>query len=284
MKKKVLNNGSYDIYINENEVIREVNKEVNKDIDRKFNDIDKEVGFVIACHGLKSSKDMEVFNVLSECLGKKNIGFISFDFPGHGDSKVSGEYLNEENSLKDIDCVFQYGIKKYGGKAGFIGTSYGSEMIWKYTKLKEGSNLISSLVLMNTAVTHKYVIEYFLNGRVEEILEKGYAVIGNKDPLVITKDYYEGLVNEEVYKNDVDPLVKKIFIHGDADKMAPIEYVRELSSKLDSKLYEFEKEGHVFGEEASKKAANIACEFLSEEVGRNYELPKRLWCIIHLFL
>ena len=72
-------------YININEYIPEKMKKV-----------------IIAVHGFGGDKESTVIVALANELNKYNIGLVCFDFPGHGQSEVDGNYFTVENSINDF--------------------------------------------------------------------------------------------------------------------------------------------------------------------------------------
>lgn len=243
MKKYKINNGTYDIYINEYEA--------------------KGDRFVIGCHGLKSSKDIRHFHLIGEELNRRNIAFLTFDFVGHGESKASGENLNNSSSLQDLLLVFKEGHRKYKGACGLLGTSYGSEMVWEFAYDIRELKIVKKIVALNAAIKRDKVIEKFLGEKVKEIDEKGFTIIGKSKPLIITEDYLEGLRHHEIYggpREDID----RIFIHGTHDPIAPYDDVVDFTKKNNFKLYSLEDEGHVFSPLGEEISSRIIGDFMDD--------------------
>ena len=65
------------------------NNRINTFENMPTNELEK---IVIYCHGLGSDKSL--VNRFSKDLLNKNIGVVSFDFPGHGDDKTDFSFFN----------------------------------------------------------------------------------------------------------------------------------------------------------------------------------------------
>lgn len=223
-------------YININEYIPEEMKKV-----------------IIAVHGFGGDKESTVIVALANELNKYNIGLVCFDFPGHGQSEVDGNYFTVENSINDLNEVEKYVKEKYKLPIGIFATSYGGYI----TLLNIGKNKkeYSDVILRCPAIDMFNIFKKnILNISEEEFKQKGFCELGYDRKINIIYKYFEELEKNNI-KKIVDSLtIPIVIIHGTEDDLAPIEDSIELEEKFKEyvmleKVYgadhRFKKEGEL---------------------------------------
>lgn len=223
-------------YININEYIPEEMKKV-----------------IIAVHGFGGDKESTVIVALANELNKYDIGLICFDFPGHGQSEVDGNYFTVENSINDLNEVEKYVREKYKLPIGIFATSYGGYIT--LLNISKNKKEYSDVILRCPAIDMFNIFrKNILNISEEEFIQKGFCELGYERKINIIYEYFEELEKNNV-KEIVDSLtIPIVIIHGTEDDMAPIEDSIELEEKFKEyvvleKVYgadhRFKKEGEL---------------------------------------
>lgn len=228
---------------------------------------------IIACHGFCGSKDSGAIEMLAMSLTKYNIGVFSMDFPGHGKSETDGKDFRVENCIDDLNTFEKYIVNEYPNtEIGFFSTSYGA-----YTTLlklardyeKESiENKYKKIVLRCPAINMKgSFVDDILEGKLEEFLAAGVQECGYKRMIDIYKEYYEDLVENDVFEK-YHAKQNILIIHGTADTTAPIIHSRRFKQDNEPyvKIIEIEGAGHRFLENnALEKVIEYATEYILAE-------------------
>ncbi len=110
---------------------------------------------VIYCHGLGSNR-LWASRFYDE-LFKKNIGIISFDFPGHGDDKASFKDFTLQLCITYLDSVINYAKDNYNAPIYLFGSSFGGYVI--LNKLINSNKSICKTILMCPAINFCQIVE-----------------------------------------------------------------------------------------------------------------------------
>ena len=176
---------------------------------------------IIACHGFGGDKRSSAIIALAKSLTNFDIGVVAFDFPGHGISKADGYYYTVENCISDIDDVEQYIKNSFKNiEVGFFATSFGAYVT--LLKINKSNNIYDSVVLRCPAIDMRKVFENnILKMPINEFLENGKCTLGFERKIIITKEYYDSLVKNDIFKI-YNKNNKILIIHGTEDITAPI--------------------------------------------------------------
>ena len=202
---------------------------------------------IIACHGFGGDKKSSAIIALARSLTSFGISVITFDFPGHGMSKTDGYYYTVENCINDIDDVEQYIKNNFENiEIGIFATSFGAYVT--LLKINKSNDRYNSIILRCPAINMKKVFEdSLLKMPINEFLEKGKCILGFERKIIITKEFYEELVINDIFKiyNNNN---KILIIHGTEDTTAPIEDSIKFQRmfKNNVKLYEIKGADHRF--------------------------------------
>ena len=202
---------------------------------------------IIACHGFGGDKKSSAIINLAKSLTNYSIGVITFDFPGHGISNTNGYNYKVENCINDINDVENYIEEKFNNiEVGFFATSYGAYVV--LLKINEGTKTYNSIVLRCPALNMRKIFEEnILKIPLNEFLEKEKCILGFERNIIITKEYYEELTKNDLFKvyNKKDNI---LIIHGTLDDMAPIEDSIKFQKKFSKniKLYMVKGADHRF--------------------------------------
>jgi hypothetical protein len=201
---------------------------------------------VIISHGLGSSKESPTALALMERLCLYGVGGISYDFPGHGESPVSGNEFLIENCINDLAAVESH-VRSLLPEAEIVyfSSSFGAyiNLIYLAKTTPEGKKAF----LRSAAVDLPRV---FKDNETPEILaeleERGYFLLGDDcfRPLRITKEFCDELGNNDVFTFDRLGGFSMSMVHGSEDETVPLEHVKRFSNKFNAVLKVVEDGNH----------------------------------------
>ena len=186
---------------------------------------------VIFGHGFgghRDNKAAERFAV--KLLAKhKDAGFITFDWPGHGDDG------RKNLTLSDCDLylrlVIEYAKEELGAEEIYgYATSFGGYLFLKY--IAEHGNPFRRLALRCPAVNmYESLCSRIMTGGNMENIEKGKpALVGFDRKIRITKEFLEELREADIRKNEYYDYADDILIvHGTKDEIIPFEDSRRFA-------------------------------------------------------
>lgn len=233
-------------------------------------DTDKLEKIIIACHGFCGSKNSGTIQMLAESLTKYDIGVVSMDFPGHGESETDGKNFRVDNCINDLTTFEEYIREKYPNvEIGYFSTSYGGYItLLKLARDFEKDkieNKYNKIILRCPAISMKTsFVDDILEGKLEEFLTAGVQECGYKRMIDIYKEYYEDLIEYDVFEK-YHAKQNVLIIHGNADTTAPIKFSRRFKDENEPyvKLIEIEGAGHRFLENNSiEKVIEYATEYI----------------------
>lgn len=187
----------------------------NTDIDKNNDKI------YIFLHGLGGNQRRPAVLKVIETLEKIGIGAITFDFVGHGESKVDFNKFSIQNCVDDLNDVIKYVKTNYPNKKiGLFGTSMGGHIILK--DLLKNNIKVDSIVLKSPAID--------IFGAVQNL--KPYFDIDKKSknfvlPLLKNFEFNEIILNDfinstkELLKSQNKINAKTLIIQGQKDDIAP---------------------------------------------------------------
>lgn len=192
---------------------------------------------VIYCHGLGSDKSL--VNRFSEDLLNKNIGVVSFDFPGHGDDKTDFSFFNLSLCIEYLEEVIKYVKDKYNVPICLFGSSFGGFVI--LNRLIRRNNDKDKTILMCPAINFCEIME----------LKSGISI-----DYFDTNEFMPLYNNIEIYKDSYlefkngDKKIRKAnfrnisIIQGMMDKTVSYDDIREFCLRNNLELVTIEKGKH----------------------------------------
>lgn len=219
---------------------------------------------IIACHGFGGDKNSSAIISLVKHLIPLNIGVIAFDFPGHGISKTSGYDFTLENCINDVNKIERYIENNFNNiEIGFFATSFGAYVL--LLKLSRYRKIYNSIVLRCPAINMKTIFEEsILKIDIKDFLNKGECELGYERKIIITKNFYNELVENDIF-NIYDTSNKICIIHGTKDNIAPIKDSIKFQEKFKDrvKLYKIIGADHRFKKEGElEEVINIATNYI----------------------
>ncbi len=176
-------------------------------------------GFIIA-HGFTSNKDRIRFIKIAQTLAEKGWVVLRFDFGGCGESQE--REILVKSQVDDLKSAMKLMQKRGISWLGLIGESLGGLT----TILAYEPDIVKTLVLLAPVTKAKRTLNE--NKYQQQFKKYGFAFF-EKDgrKFKISKEYLE-----ERLKVDQRRILSKIecptlIVHGDADKIVPIEHSKE---------------------------------------------------------
>lgn len=214
---------------------------------------------VIICHGYGGSMDARTVDSLAPSLYDKGIGTVAFNWPGHGNSMMSGKWFTVKNCLRDLDSVYEYICEKYPQtKIYLMGTSYGAYIALLYNSIYAKN--IDKLVAKSCALDMKDIFEKKLIGDDLKQL-KNYGSILVEDierPLTITEEYYAELIKYNAVSEFNPGRTDMLFIHGSDDEIAPYYVIKEFCDENKLALETISGADHFFSNDNHLSICNNA--------------------------
>lgn len=179
---------------------------------------------LIAAHGFSSSKGSPTVKMLMKELPKHGIGVIAFDFPGHGESPVDGNWLTVDNCIEDLRAVEDF-IRKENPDAQicYFGSSFGAYITLHYLMKYHAKG---ARAFLRSAAVNMHEIFLELTEAQREALDScGYFIDDyGVRPLKVTKALIDDLKRHDLFERFTVDDAKLKMIHGTADD--DIEYGR----------------------------------------------------------
>ena len=201
------------------------------DINCNFYVNDNNKKIYIFLHGLGGYQKMPAVLKVIDALKELNIGAITFDFVGHGESEVDFKNFSIQKCIDDLNDVLSYVVKKYPTKKiGLFGTSLGAHIILR--NLSQNTLQVDSLILKSPAINIFNAIQNL----------KPYFNIkkdSNSFVLPLLKDFKIDINKMLDFKKSSDILfqsqknisTKTLIVQGKKDDIAPYETVIDFIEK-----------------------------------------------------
>ena len=109
---------------------------------------------IVAMHGFCGDTESSCISALEKRALELNIGLITFDWAGHGESEATGEQLTINNCMADIDSIIEH-VKESHPEAKLVAfsTSFGGYLTLLY--LRNHETVFDQVILRSPAI-HMY--------------------------------------------------------------------------------------------------------------------------------
>ena len=181
----------------------------------------------VVVHGLGSSKNGFMAEMMLDKLPLSGIGAIAFDLPAHGESKVEGEFLRIDNCLDDFAAVeARAGVLAPKAEIVYFASSFGAYITLIYLAGREPGK--RRAFLRSAAVSMPLFIGRRLTPEQRVCLESAGELVIHKEQygyfrdLKITKGYCDDLGSHDVFAIWREGLAELRMIHGEADDKIPL--------------------------------------------------------------
>jgi dipeptidyl aminopeptidase/acylaminoacyl peptidase len=101
--------------------------------------------FVVACHGLGSSKESEKLQMLGDVLPAAGIALARFDFRGCGESSGVEEETTIASRIEDVETVLAFlaAHPAFDGRFGLLGSSLGGFVVLHVAARRPGVPVVT---------------------------------------------------------------------------------------------------------------------------------------------
>ena len=205
---------------------------------------------VIISHGFGSSKESPTAMTLAETLTSRGMGAFAYDFPGHGESPVSGEMLRIESCLDDLAAVEAH-VRTLAPQAEimYFSSSFGAYINLIY--LAKRSHAGSRSFLRSAAVNMPGIFRERETPEItKQLEEQGYFImdLDYVRPLKVTREFCHDLASNDVFSLYKQGIIKSrtqiAMIHGEADETASVKDARCFASQSGADLLIVEGGSH----------------------------------------
>lgn len=228
---------------------------------------DKTKPIIVLCHGFSASKQSTTYLRFEEILNSKQISTLRFDFYGHGESDGKFEDITISEAVDDTLQAINF-VKNLGyTKIGLFGSSFGG-----IASIMAASNSKDIFVLaLKSPVSNdmeKMLAERRTQGP-EAWKKKGYLNYTNAtsgEKLRLNYSFYVDAQHINGYKVAKKIEVPTIIVHGDEDKIVPIEQsIKTASIIKDCRLDVIKGANHFYSKpEDFEKMLELISEFIFE--------------------
>ena len=230
---------------------------------------------VVFFHGFMSNMIGVKPNTIQRFCSKKKIGFIKFEYSGHG--KSSGKFI-EGNISKWTNEAKQL-IKaktKNKKKLIFIGSSMGSWIALKLSKIFCRQLIGFVGIASAPEFTEKIMWKNFSKKIKKTILKNNiyYLYSDYESPYPITKNLIMDGRKNKVLNKKIDVEIPIVLFHGLRDKLVPLKFSREvfgLFKTTNKKIVKIKDGDHSL---SRKKDLKKICSELSKMISNNLIISK----------
>ena len=190
---------------------------------------------VLGVHGFAGDKESSMLRFLAEDLTRKNAALISFDFPGHGNSPLSGDFLTIENCVSDLKFMIRYCMEQFPlAEHCLFATSFGG-----FIALLSNETLLLNhyrAVLRAPAVNMPELFLPMIGLSKEEYRLRNRVNCGfpGEREILVPFAFYEELQNYDLSALDYLPM-HYLVIHGEKDDLVPYAAVRQFCETINNR-------------------------------------------------
>ncbi len=221
--------------------------------------------FIVFLHGFMSDMEGEKPQAFKKYATKKNLGFLSLEYSGHG--KSSGKFIdgNITKWSKDTKILIKKVIKK--NNFIFIGSSMGA---WIALNLfKYFQNQIKGFIGIGSAPEFitRIMWKKFNKKIKKEIINKGICNVKHGEyEYPITNQLIKDGRKNKVLSKKINLPIQVTMMHGDKDEVVPTSFSRKvlkIFSKANKKLLIIKNANHSL---SSKKNLKLIIKELNKMV------------------
>lgn len=224
----------------------------------------------IICHGFSSHKNKTALKSLEKDFLKNKIGFLRFDFYGHGESEGKFENITLSEAVDDVQQAIKLVKNKYKkDKIALIGTSFGGcaaivasgksknlKVLALKAPVSDHLGKIIYKARKNSAFSPK---TWKKKGFIEYLNFKGEKLKLNYNFFLDAKKIIEYKLAEKIK-------VPTLIIHGDKDDVVPVAQSKKLNQIIkQSELIIIKGEKHNF----SKKGEVLVKKYIKSFIIKN---------------
>ncbi len=220
---------------------------------------------IIQLHGYPSDSHGS-HKEYAEAISEEGINSLRYDMRGCGESSGGFKELTLTKAYEDLKEIIKWAEQKGYEVTGLLGSSFGGAVA---IKTASENKKIKKLILLAPAPDLTDPTEWEPHTTLEEWKKKGYYEMpwepeGTKK---IPYEFYEDAKKHDLYEEAKKITAKTIIIHGDNDKIVPVDQAKKLKEKIkNAKEIILKGAGHDLRINGTKKEAiRIIKENLKEE-------------------
>lgn len=201
---------------------------------------DKKKPIIALCHGFSTSKDGNTYTRLEKILNDNEISIFRFDLFGHGESDGKLEEITISEAVDDVLNAIRF-LKESGyKKIGLLGSSFGG-MASILAVLKRDDIYI--MALKSPVSDYQSLLMLRDKEEIDSWEQKGFihftSIYGEK--IKLNYSFFEDAIKANVYESADEIKLPTLIVHGDKDKIVPIEQSKKTASLIENCMLEIIK-------------------------------------------
>ena len=184
---------------------------------------------VVFFHGFMSDMVGEKPNTIQKFCTKKRIGFIKFEYSGHGKSSEKFTEGNISKWTNDAKQLIKAKIKSKK-KLIFIGSSMGSWIVLNLFK-NFHSQLIGFIGIASAPEFTEEIMWKKFSKKIKKIILKNkiyYLENDYENPYPITKNLIMNGRKNKVLNKEINTKISVVLFHGLKDKLVPLKFSKKI--------------------------------------------------------
>ncbi|NND64664.1 MAG: prolyl oligopeptidase family serine peptidase [Gammaproteobacteria bacterium] len=200
--------------------------------------IDKEYPVVITCHGFTSGKNGPSWLKISDCLTKRGIACVRFDFSGHYDSPGNVGDLTFAQGTEDLKAVVDH-LDQFNQidrtKIGLYGSSYATPITFRY--IAEFNNVIVLALKAPRIDLCKAYRDRLGEKAIQAWRDTGVHVREKGDDSIkMSYEIYADAERHDIYETAKHIDIPTYIAHGTADQSCPFDQTEKLADIMGDNL------------------------------------------------
>ena len=179
---------------------------------------------VLGVHGFAGDKESTMVERLAQTVCEKQTALVTFDFPAHGASPVSEEWLTVDNCKRDLCAVFEYALAQYpDAEKSIFATSFGGYITLLSVDQFDNVKLILRAPAVNMP---KVLLENVLQISAEVFRKKGVVSCGFERMIQLPYTFYKDISSQDDFFFHKTIPFDLLVIQGDCDDIVPLSDVQ----------------------------------------------------------
>ena len=197
---------------------------------------DAENPWIVFLHGFGSTREGEKARRLEQEVAARGLGFVRFDFRGHGDSQGCFETLTLSRQIEDLRAVLRHLV---GGGAGrplrraiLVGSSFGGLTSAWHTALDPGPVVAQVLIAPAFRMVERFVATLPDERRRQWLAAGSARFEGPYFDFELTTDLVQDARHYDSEELLRRPAVPTTIVHGDRDDSVPVSLSQEFAERV----------------------------------------------------
>jgi len=193
----------------------------------------KEKPIMVLCHGFATSKDGNTYIRLEEILNENEVSIFRFDLFGHGESDGKLEDITISEAVDDVLNAIRFLKESNYKKIGLLGSSFGG-MASLLSALKRDDLYI--LALKSPVSDYPGLLALRDKEEIDAWKQKGFIHFTsiNGEEIKLNYSFFEDAIKANVYESADKIKFPTLIVHGDKDKIVPVEQSKKTASLIEN--------------------------------------------------